>query len=213
MPKAMDRAYDGKDKLTTSVPVELTLEEFLQLANDAQVIMLEGSIGDDQYQQITGQLDSENYDDDGNAGPLCHLCNKEILPDGDAHTTDDIRFPVYWKADVSKCEKLKDYGILQCCYCLNMFHRNKCSLSMSYESYIAVLKSRCWSCPRCVPVFVPRPKIKNVIKCFSDHHLLIKIFKYFNKLRSDFHYFLKPIESSCLYVHEVLLTEYNYDIR
>jgi hypothetical protein len=104
----------------------------------------------------------ENHD-----GPPCHICQKIII----SHFIPvDLNNVTYWychedmvedKVEETRPKKVaKKFGLLQCVYCFNFFHRWKCSLSMNKKSYINKMLDRSWACASCVPVFIPRAKNK-----------------------------------------------------
>lgn len=123
---------------------------------------------------------------EGIVGPMCHLCDKEICPDDERVVIENNVFNLIWENEIvsSKDEKdqdnldCSDSGILQCVYCFNVYHRFNCSLTMSKASYIKAKQSKQWSCPSCVPEFVPQhltlgndsANVKNV-NCNSDNLL------------------------------------------
>ena len=58
---------------------------------DTNVIILDGPMANSQYDEIYNSLEFENYDD-GNMGPMCHLCNGEILPEGEFLIVNEVRY-------------------------------------------------------------------------------------------------------------------------
>jgi hypothetical protein len=120
--------------------------------------------------------------------PECKLCKEEIITEGHTTVHDGVKYTMYFIDDI--CKKNQKYrnwektGSFQCVYCLNDFHRWKCSLSMSQNSYIETIKSRSWACPTCVPAFLPRAKnkaqiVKRENKSMYDY--IISIFTLLNK--------------------------------
>jgi hypothetical protein len=100
-------------------------------------------------------------------GPPCHICQKDIISHFIPVNQNNV---TYWychddnvtdKVDERYDKKVaKKFGLLQCVYCFNFFHRWKCSLSMNKKSYINKMFDRSWACATCVPVFISRAKNK-----------------------------------------------------
>jgi len=112
-------------------------------------------------------------------GPDCHLCGEEIIPDDYLITINGDIYKVIWKEEVKEEEHSEEVGMLQCVFCFNFYHRHKCSLFLSHTSYFGKKLAKSWSCPTCIPVFVPTKK--NVQK-ISKSELLVSIFKFVCKL-------------------------------
>jgi len=135
---------------------------------DTRVKIFEGSQQDKQFQFLWQFFHDGDYDD-GNIGPYCHLCNEVICPDEERCVLEGIQYNISWEKDIREdkkdCGNRKDdleVGILQCCFCFNVFHRFNCSLTMSKTSYLNLKRTRQWSCPLCVKEFVPlvvKPKV------------------------------------------------------
>ena len=95
----------------------------------------------------------------GNMGPDCHLCHQEIFDESEpcaisetVHTIVDMQDVL---EDMNSDPFDKNIGVMQCNYCFNVYHRFKCSLSMSKTSYLISKWTKQWSCPTCVPEFIP----------------------------------------------------------
>lgn len=115
------------------------------------------------WDRLAGYFDNfedwDYWDDEGSLGPSCYLCNEVAFSPTQIVTVNGIVFkcaftnepiPESMTVEISNC-----VGFLQCVFCFNIFHRHRCSVSMSDESYLNCLKSGTWSCPNCVPEFVP----------------------------------------------------------
>jgi len=96
-----------------------------------------------------------------------------------AYIIDDA-FTVAWKDDIKEkndCATDLDfkYGILQCSFCFNYFHRFRCSMPMSKSSYLSIKKTKLWSCPMCIPDFRPREVIQSKIVRTHDNTSLTQL--------------------------------------
>ena len=158
-----------------------TLKDAVDKANvNTSVIVLDGAMTDDQYSLLYNNLEFENWDDDDNMGPMCHLCEQEILPCEYFLIDEETRYAVLWKTEVKDSCKEEDFGVLQCWLCFNYFHRKTCTLSMTDEFYLTVKSSKNWVCPPCVPEFKMCNKTKKSTKkptISTVNNLLIAIFK------------------------------------
>jgi hypothetical protein len=142
------------------------IEQYIRLAKPTNVIVL-----DRHYKHLpfirtglnTTWIPGLDEDDDG---PMCYLCDRLIFSDINILTHNEVSYTVIFKDDFQDPENyveeyVKDTGELQCCYCFNYFHRHKCSMSMSDPSYLDFKVQKNWTCPMCVPEFVPR-KVQNI---------------------------------------------------
>jgi hypothetical protein len=130
---------------------------FLKTASSSNVVILPGSAVDEEYDLLYRNATFEDWDWDGECeeGPKCGLCDKLIWFEGIDIVNKGTRYFVYFMNDFVDDRDRDHCGMLQCSYCFDFFHRRGCSLSMSDCSYMAVLKSRTWACPTCVPKFIP----------------------------------------------------------
>lgn len=165
------------------------IEYLLRESSPANVLVLPGDLEDEEYEDdyeclCLGELfeswgpDNEN----GNEiefGPTCKLCDKMIIADRKVLIFRGTSYWIFFEGEASEDE---DWGVLQCSYCFDFFHRNKCSLSMTNYSYFEAQKNRSWACPKCVPVFIPY--VKTGIKKFDSNHFLEKLFSLLSKIRN-----------------------------
>ena len=146
---------------------------------DTKVLLLPGKLSDGNHKPIIEFIEDWDYDyDNDEFGPSCFLCNKEIIPDCEKCVIEDTVYSVMWAGDVKGYENGDDnVGIMQCCYCFNVFHRFKCSLSMPTSTYINMQLSKLWTCPLCVPEFRPSTKMSKNKPIISMRKLLVAVFK------------------------------------
>jgi hypothetical protein len=131
----------------------------------------------------------------------CKLCDKTIHHGALEIVYNDNRYWIYFESDLQNqvrdlqdlkeeldlqnlwCGHLEENfsGMLQCSYCLNFYHRDKCSLSMSDKSYFLALKIRTWACPTCVPEFLPNIHVSRVFE-LPLHDFLSKLFSLLSKI-------------------------------
>lgn len=170
-------------KMTSlDLPPRLTLQDIIKLADPiTNVIILEGNVTEDRYLLIFRNLDSEYWDDSEAFGPTCHLCDEEIIATQEKLTYNGSMYTVIWEDEVTSDEwdvdTKKRVNILQCVYCLNFYHKVRCNVEMSTNSYLHIVKNRQWACPTCVPEF----KISNVNVLFNLKKA-INVDKLMNKL-------------------------------
>ena len=158
--------------------------------NETRIIIFDGNMDDDDYEQIYHKLRMENWDDDGSPGPDCFFCNKSITAIDDFIIFNNQEYNIMWKGDFKQCDD-HDASYLQCCYCFNYFHRSKCSLSFSETSFFAIQLSKHWSCPNCVPEFIPvNMKIDN------NYEQLYRLAKILNPLLDQCLFCLKSLDIS-----------------
>jgi hypothetical protein len=171
-----------------------TLDDLVKTANpETKVIIIHGAMGDDRYKGIYSRRNRdaqfERYPTDWYFedldGPNCHLCKKQINSLLDKFT---YQGNVYYKMYTGSLtiENQRNDGFLQCSYCFNFFHRSRCSLTMSDESYCKATQSRAWSCPTCVPEF--RPTSSNNNKRKKKNHQgtkdpLVELFRALHKFK------------------------------
>lgn len=129
------------------------------------------------------------WDDEDALGPDCHLCGQSSVDVLYTITVNDVTICVIFKESLEgeannwniKEEDRWKIGTLQCSYCFNFFHKNRCNISMSNDSYFNLRESNSWACPCCVPIFVstsPRENTKNI----NYHNLLRKLAKILSPL-------------------------------
>ena len=187
---------DSEEEIVPILPIKKLLEpeEIISLAtSDTKVLILDGSrpsLWNLMKLDYVDILECWEYDNEEDCppepeytgpieGPDCHICGKVIIPDDYRISINKEIYTVIWKEDVKKEENIKEVGILQCVFCLNFFHRHKCSLFLSHKSYLNKKISKSWSCAKCTPVFIS--KLNPVQKC-SKNELLVSVFKLMCKL-------------------------------
>jgi len=111
-------------------------------------------------------------------GPDCHICKKMIIPDDERISINKVVYKLIWKEDVKEQENDEEVGVLQCMFCLNFFHRNKCSFFLSHKTYLDKKLKKSWSCANCTPVFIPKGPVPKL----SKREFLISLFKFVCKL-------------------------------
>ena len=174
---SLSLAEMDSDALKKSRIEQLTVKEAILMANvKTNVIILNGSMCDNNYNELYNNLEFQNWDDDNNIGPLCYMCDEEILPCEDFLICGETRYAVLWKNDVIDCGGKEEFGVLQCVFCFNYFHRKKCSLSMSDTSYLNVKNSKMWACAFCVPEFNLSKNNEKKPKISADE-FLVAVFK------------------------------------
>ena len=163
------------------VTMTLSLDDIIPMANpDTGVILLDGKMTDDIHTDIYYSLDFEYYDDDEALGPDCYLCGLPIYDLSNPLTSGDDKFTILWKDDLKGCDW--DACTLQCAFCLNFFHRTRCNLTMTDDSYLNTQITKSWSCPSCVPSFQSKSRQQGNINTFK---LLTKLAKILNPLLKD----------------------------
>ncbi|CAL8133800.1 unnamed protein product [Orchesella dallaii] len=100
-------------------------------------------------------------------GPECFLCGKEAMADQQLMKYGGEMYRVIFKKHPPPRMILSSSGsdsflrtisnerkgFLQCAYCFNSFHRQKCILSLSDKKYYEFKCSNEWICPSCIPEF------------------------------------------------------------
>lgn len=165
--------------------VQNMFDKFLPLAHPTtKVIIVDGNMDDcELYQYQNYELCDE--DERRAEGPECHLCGEAIVDINNPLTYEDTTYSIVYKDDLLADDW--DYCALQCIYCLNFFHRNRCNVTMTNESYTHILLSKNWACPSCVPIFVSRYAHinKDINKDIDYDKLLHKLAKLLNPLLSQ----------------------------
>jgi len=98
----------------------------------------------------------------------CHLCKKEIKYINSEEMIiihKEKQYAVLSTNVLSNLEENFDKddgaeGFLRCVYCFNTFHHRPCTFPMSKMTYLHHRKNKSWSCPSCVPIFVPKHQAK-----------------------------------------------------
>jgi hypothetical protein len=139
--------FRGTSELERNKMLSLLLE-----VPPSNILIVTGNRTDKDNAIVTRFLTGESWGPDGEIGPVCGLCDREVCSEGEFITTKLTRYLVFFENEISHEDR--EMGMLHCCYCLKFFHRHNCSLAMSDLSYINKLKSRDWACPICVPSFV-----------------------------------------------------------
>lgn len=166
------------DPLSTS----LTPQDIIILADPStNAIILDGHMDDDRYTEIYNNLQFKYYDDDELFGPSCHVCKEEILASHETLVHDGNFYPIIWKDDL-KHDCPKDWDVIQCVFCLNFFHRNKCIMKMTNSYFLKLFRSKQWVCPTCVPEFVPSTPIIKFKKLIDIDKLMNKLCTLLNPL-------------------------------
>jgi len=177
------------------------LYDFLDKVNDTNVVVIHekelskkgNSVLDDLFDvNVHGNYqkrwETATRNSDSLWGPPCNLCNDFILQDSKQILYNDTRYWIHLQEDEyvpEHPEIWERYQMLQCNYCLNFYHRHKCSLSMTDKSYWEIIKKRDWACPICVPAFVPQgiSKTNRTKKRHrSSDELLVKIVKLLSRI-------------------------------
>lgn len=122
-------------KISTLDFANCTVDDIAPLANTStKIIVLDGMIDD--WKNLYNTLDYTEWDFDNSFGPECHLCGDVILDFTSQAIHNGIAYTVIWKGD--SLYRAWTTGYLQCCYCFNYYHRNRCSLTMSDTSFFNV---------------------------------------------------------------------------
>ncbi len=183
----------------------------MELINEeTRVLIYSGSMVDDE--ELYSKLRFVDWQEDL-PGPDCHLCGEMILPLGEFMDHEDDKYnnyEIYWRGDID--DKDEDNGVLQCSYCLNYFHRRMCSLSMSDNSVISAYFKKSWSCPSCVPEFIPSTttKLRCVINQKDNDDILQKLFVILNKF-SELDYIL-VIDTTVELIRVMMLEKFDVNM-
>jgi hypothetical protein len=145
-------------------------------------------------------------------GPSCSLCDTTIKSDICFLTYNNINYTVIYTEELLSTEqKPPEEGELQCTYCLNYFHRNKCSLSMQNSTYLKFKILKTWCCPGCVSVFVPKTEPFQ-IKSKNNHAILVTVFECIYKMiKQGIINSTTPSISPAMYVIHLLSRQYLID--
>jgi len=161
----------------------ISLEDLISTANPGNVILTEVS---ENHEIIVKYRDwdhpwstEDDWQWENVDGPECYLCGKEAMADQQLlkPTKDNVYYTVIFKTEsmehMTKPFAPEHKGFLQCVYCFNFFHRHKCSLSLSDDTYYSYKFNGGWSCPTCVPEFRFKKRI-HVQKCLDFAILVFK---------------------------------------
>lgn len=164
------------------------IEDLVATANPAtNVIIANGGMFDEMNDAVNYFLEPEYWDYEEAEGPLCHLCGEGILDKSNILIYNGTTYTIIFKDDM----KRDDWriGTLQCVYCMNFYHKNRCNITVSDYSYWNITSSKIWACPNCVPIFICETGMTDVVNCkniINYNKLLLKLAKLLNPLRSHF---------------------------
>lgn len=188
-----------------STMLSLQCEQIYQIPNMETNIIIDGG----EIVNINGDL-VDLYSDDvedllvfidwgeNAVGPDCHLCGQGIIEDTNCFIYKGTSYSVIVKDFIVGSSW--DTGSLQCVYCFNYFHRNRCNITISDRSYFNIIYSKNWACPNCVPIF--KSMTNSAVFCNSiDYekllHKLVKVLNPFRDQLSDLYFTI--IDFKCKY--------------
>lgn len=163
----------------------MSVDEAVMLAHPTtKSIVLTGGMAHKENSEIYDLLDFEHWDDDEAFGPDCHFCGQVIVEIAFPFTYKGTKYTALFQDDLAGSPD--DSGILQCVYCLNFFHKNKCNITCSDITFCNLFLSKDWACPNCVPDFIS--KLDTVLMNKQDNYkkLMRKLVKMLNPLRNQF---------------------------
>lgn len=163
---------------------EIILQRYIPLAHpETNVIILDGEeigVEHPEHIELLRLLSYLDWDHTDSTKPDCHLCGNEICEYfRSVFSHNGSIYTVIFKGETEMDDPTA--GSLQCMYCLNYYHRAKCNISISENSYFNIMRSRQWTCPTCVPAFVTM----NNNKCNMYEKLLLKLAKILNPQRDE----------------------------
>jgi len=186
-----DSEPNETDSSSCSVTVdEEIMKEYVRKATPNNIIILDEIMNHRAFNRASNKYRTMWTHDENSEGPSCHLCSQAISSDIDLMTYDGVTYTVIFKDTfmdlwMEEWNDTVDTGELQCCYCLNFYHRKKCNLTTSLNTYYNFKINKNWCCPCCVPEFIPK-----VIKCASkndqqaksNEKLLLRLVKKLNRV-------------------------------
>lgn len=170
------------------------VEDVVKLAHPiTNSVVLSGSRGDDKYRELHNLLEGQIWDDERLMGPECHLCGEDVYDYTNPITYKDSIIYIMFQDDLIEDFCWKD-GLLQCVYCFNYFHKNRCNLSMSAQSFFNCFLSKIWACPNCIPDFECKPKTVKPNKYLKLARRLIPLRNQYDEMYSTIKLFSKKYD-------------------
>lgn len=168
-------------------PDATPLSEILSLAHPiTNVIITDGMLESYKNYNILKLLDSSTCFNKL-TGPDCNICGQEVLDIAVHFMHNESTFTIYFEDDLDLEDGSWNLGVLQCIYCFNFYHRNRCNITISDQSYLNIVRSKVWACPSCVPSFVSSigSNVTNTTKGTNYEKVLLKLAKILNPLRQQ----------------------------
>lgn len=192
------------------VPERPKLEDIIALAHPlANVVILNGNADDENYAAVCSKLEhhdwdfNEEHDPDHDSldspGPKCHLCGQEIWDISNPVTVGETIYSVVFTEELANntavfknettINSIWKNGLLQCVYCFNYVHINRCNITISDNSYFNILLTKNWACPSCVPIFICNRNLHESVNAkqeFICGKLFLKLARILNPLRMQY---------------------------